>query len=268
MNKLLSFLIYALTGAIGVAAFLYPFLLPVAEAGATQNRQTPLLTAILLLVCLVVVLLELQGPALGAKRIATLGVLVAITSILRFVEVAIPLPGGFSPVFAPIIVVGYVFGARFGFLMGTMTLFVSALVTGGVGPWLPYQMIVAGWIGASAGLLPVRLLGTGRRALVALVVFGVVWGVLYGVLINLYTWPYFVGEAAFSRQPGASVGDSIGRYAAYYIVTSLLWDMVRAVGNALLIAILGAATLKALRRFRDRIQFHIVPPPAPVEGRP
>ena len=26
-----------------------------------------------------------------------------------------------------------------------MTMFVSALITGGVGPWLPGQMITAGW---------------------------------------------------------------------------------------------------------------------------
>jgi energy-coupling factor transport system substrate-specific component len=61
------------------------------------------------------------------------------------------MPGGFSPIFAPIIIAGYVFGGRFGFLMGTFTLLASALVTGGVGPWLPYQMFTAGWAGLSAG---------------------------------------------------------------------------------------------------------------------
>ena len=49
---------------------------------------------------------------------------------------------------------GYIFGARFGFLLGVMTLLVSALLTGGVGPWLPYQMFTAGWIGLTSGWLP------------------------------------------------------------------------------------------------------------------
>ncbi len=41
--------------------------------------------------------------------------------------------------------------------MGVYTIVVSALITGGVGPWLPYQMLVTGWVGMSAGglrLLP------------------------------------------------------------------------------------------------------------------
>jgi hypothetical protein len=88
--------------------------------------------------------IEVQGEAVSAKVVAALGMLVALASVLRFLETAIPGPGGFSPVFVPIILAGYVFGSRFGFLMGAMTLLVSALLTGGVGPWLPYQMFVCG----------------------------------------------------------------------------------------------------------------------------
>jgi energy-coupling factor transport system substrate-specific component len=40
--------------------------------------------------------------------------------------------------FLLIILTGYVFGARVGFLMGALSLMVSALITGGVGPWLPF----------------------------------------------------------------------------------------------------------------------------------
>ena len=37
--------------------------------------------------------------------------------------------------------------------MGALTLFTSAIITGGVGPWLPGQMFVAGWVGMSVRLL-------------------------------------------------------------------------------------------------------------------
>ena len=103
------------------------------------------MTTALVGLSVVALLVELQGRSLSAKTVAMLGVLVAVTSVLRFIEVAIPMPGGFSPIFAPILLSGYVFGGRFGFLMGSFTLLVSGLVTGTVGPWLPYQMFTAAW---------------------------------------------------------------------------------------------------------------------------
>src|SRR4030067_3219176 len=72
---------------------------------------------------------------INAKRIAVLGVLCAVHAVLRFAEtVLVPMPGGFSPVFLLIIVVGYAYGARFGFLFGAFSLFPSALAAGGGGP--------------------------------------------------------------------------------------------------------------------------------------
>ena len=63
--------------------------------------------------------------------------LVAVNATLRFLEVALPGPGGFSPIFPLIVLAGYVFGGRFGFLMGALTLLVSAIVTGASGPGCP-----------------------------------------------------------------------------------------------------------------------------------
>lgn len=258
MKRWITVAVYMMTALIGILAFLYPFFQPLllsAEAATASRSETGLLTALLLLLCLLVLMLELQGRTLGVKTIATLGVLVAIAAVLRFIEVAVPLPGGFSPIFAPIIIAGYIFGSRFGLLMGTLTLFVSALITGGVGPWLPYQMFVAGWVGASAGWLPRRRLGIGTPAVLALAIFGFMWGLLFGLLINLYIWPFLAIEADMAWQNGITVGTAVARYLVFYVATSLVWDVVRAVGNAVLIAVLGAATLRALARFHDRIIF-------------
>ena len=156
MRRIVSGSIYAFSAAIGVLAFVYPFFLdarPTGPLGIAHGQDAPLVTTALVGLSLVALLVELQGQAISAKMVATLGVLVAITSVLRFIEVAVPMPGGFSPIFAPIILAGYVFGGRFGFLMGAFTLLVSGLITGGVGPWLPYQMFTAGWVGLTAGWL-------------------------------------------------------------------------------------------------------------------
>ncbi len=253
-----SVALYLLAGMIGILALIYPF---VAVASARNSADspsvltTPLLTTVLISLCLAVLLVELQGQAAGAKTVAALGIMVATTATLRFIEVAIPGPAGFSPIFAPIILGGYVFGARFGFLLGAMTMLVSAFMTAGVGPWLPYQMFTAGWIGLTAGWLPHLKRGKGELFLLLGFAFG--WGLLYGAIMNLYTWPYFGGDPATTWAPGVGVADTIRRYAAFYVTTSLPWDSAAAVGNVILILALGLPTVKALERFQARMHFQV-----------
>jgi energy-coupling factor transport system substrate-specific component len=272
MRRLASGVIYILCALLGLLAFVYPFLTSgVIGSGqdmvGAQGQSTPLLTAMLVGLALIALLIEVQGQAIGAKTVAMLGVLVAGTSLLRFIEVAIPMPGGFSPIFAPIMLAGFVFGGRFGFLMGTFTVLASALITGGIGPWLPYQMFTAGWVGMTAGwlgMLPLRRVRSGApygafgyRELVLLSIAGFCWGLLYGVIINLYFWPFAMGPAAQRYQTGMGLGDILVRYGAFYLTTSLIWDMARAVGNVALIVLLGAPMVRALTRFKQRFRFEV-----------
>jgi energy-coupling factor transport system substrate-specific component len=272
MRRLIGGAIYALSAAIGILAFIYPFFAPATSqvAGSYAHSQdAPLFTTALVGLSVVALLVELQGQAISAKTVAMLGVLVAVTSVLRFLEVAFPMPGGFSPIFAPIIISGYVFGGRFGYLMGTFTLLASALITGGVGPWLPYQMFIAGWAGLTAGWLTKipwlrggpsnhhQNLELGAWGLGFLSVFGFVWGLLYGVVVNVYFWPFAAGPTNQSWAPGISLGETLGRYAVFYAVTSLTWDLFRAAGNVILILLLGAPMVKTLTRFRRRFNFQV-----------
>ncbi len=269
-RKFLAGLIYALSASIGVLAFISPFL-PASRAAAWDAAQGSgamalVTTTALVTLALTALLVEMHGQAMAAKMVATLGVLTAVASVLRFIEVAVPMPGGFSPIFAPVILAGYVFGGRFGFLMGTFTLLVSALITGGVGPWLPYQMFTTGWVGMTAGWLG-RSMGSHRRVsgrhlgaeVAVLSGFGAWWGVLYGVIINLYFWPFTAGPTV-PGGPGVEWGQIVNRYAAFYLSTSLVWDLMRAFGNAALIAALGVPTIRSLTRFRRRFHFTVESP--------
>ena len=201
MQRTLSFATYALTTCIGVAAFLYPFWLPALPQMGPQQQahagDSALMLTLLVGICLAVLLLEVQSQGVSTKAIALLGVLVAINATLRFAETAIPGPGGFSPIFPLIVLVGYVFGGRMGFLMGALTMLASAIITGGVGPWLPYQMFTAGWVGLTAPLCRpvVRWLGgPGTRAeIVVLAIFGGYWGLLFGAIMNIWFWPFATG---------------------------------------------------------------------------
>jgi energy-coupling factor transport system substrate-specific component len=265
-SKTLSWLIYTLTTVIGIVAFLYPFWMPAlqqGQMGMAHSKDAPLMLTALVGLAFAVLLLEIQSQSISAKSIALLGVLVAINTTLRFVDVAIPGPGGFTPIFFLIVLTGYVFGGRFGFLMGVLTLGVSSLVTGTVGPWLPYQMFTAGWMGLSAPLCRpfVRAMQTEGRwgEVVVLVIFGGVWGLLYGVIMNIWFWPFVSGSANQYWEPGISLLDTLRRYAVFYMATSFLWDSMRLVGNTVLIAAFGMPTLRVLCRFQQRFAFTYTP---------
>jgi energy-coupling factor transport system substrate-specific component len=146
-----------------------------------------------------------------------------------------------------------------GFLMGALTLLASALITGGVGPWLPYQMFTAGWIGLSAPLcrpLARLIAGEGKwREVVILALFGGIWGLLYGAIMNIWFWPFVANPIGQSWEPGIGIGDILQRYALFYLATSLLWDAMRLAGNMALILAFGLPVLRALRRFHRRFTF-------------
>jgi energy-coupling factor transport system substrate-specific component len=272
-----SWIVYGLTTLIGVVAFLYPFWLPAvtqsSQTGMAHAGDAALMLTVLVGLAFAVLLLEVQSAAGSAKMVALLGVLVAINSVLRFAEAAIPGPGGYSPIFVLMILGGYIFGARVGFLLGVLTLLVSALITGGVGPWLPYQMFTAGWVGMSAPAVRpfVRGLGwTGRWGEVLLLaLLGALWGVFYGVIMNLWFWPFAAGSAGQYWTPGLGLATTLQRYTLFYVTTSLAWDVMRAVGNALMLLAFGGAILAVLRRFHARFAFTYAPlarPSTPIEN--
>ena len=83
-----------------------------------------------------------------------------------------------------------------------------------------------------------------------LTAFGFGWGLLYGAIMNLYSWPFVTGF-----QPTGNIADTLRRYATYYVITSLWWDLGRAIGNGALILLVGGAAIRVLERFNGRLQF-------------
>ncbi|MFZ2098748.1 MAG: ECF transporter S component [Anaerolineales bacterium] len=270
-SRLFSLAIYFVATISGLLVLLYPFFYPAGSQqesfGTLRAGQMPMMMILLLGLCLLVLLFEAQGPMVNTKLIALLGILVAINSALRFIETAIPGPGGFTPIFFLIILVGYVFGGRVGFLMGALTLMVSALITGGVGPWLPAQMFTAGWVGMSTTILqPLVKVFRDKRSrwkssplnpeTIVLAGFGLFWGFLYGAIMNLWQWPFIVGPQNQAFVAGSSLATMLQHYLAFYLVTSVVWDAIAATGNVVLLLVFGAAALRALRRFQQRFEFN------------
>jgi len=192
---------------------------------------------------------------MDARVIAVLGLLSAVNGVLRGLGAGV---AGLELIFFLLILGGRVFGPAFGFVLGSTSLFVSALFTAGVGPWLPFQMLVAGWVGMGAGLLPRRL--TGRAEIAVLVAYGIFSAYLYGLAMNLWGWPLALGievpgyEATqLSYVAGAPLEENLRRFGLYTLVTSTGgWDTGRALTNALAIGILGPDVLTSLRRVARR----------------
>jgi energy-coupling factor transport system substrate-specific component len=143
--------------------------------------------------------------------------------------------------------------------MGVLSLLVSALIGGGVGPWLPYQMFTSGWIGLTSGLLP-SLRRWKYAEIVLLAAWVALWGFVFGAIMNLWFWPYISAiqsPAGQAWEPGLQLREGLRRYAAFYVATSLWWDAWRALGNAGLVLFLGTPLLKVLRRFERVLGFEV-----------
>lgn len=253
-----SAVVIAVASVIGLAMFAWPLLVVPAEEAA-HTSDAPMVFVLILPIILAVVLAEMSSGGMDAKALALLGVLAAVGAALRPVGAG---TAGVELVFFLLILGGRVYGPGFGFVLGCTTLFASALLTGAVGPWLPFQMLASAWVGMGAGLLP---RADGRREIVMLAVYGVLASYAYGFGMNLWFWPYAIGEgSSLSYVPGAPVLENLHRFALYTLATSTWgWDTGRAITNAVAVSVLGPSVLVALRRAARRAAWD-----APVEFAP
>ncbi|MFZ1505799.1 MAG: ECF transporter S component [Anaerolineae bacterium] len=257
--SLLNAAILLLASAIGAVAFVAPFFsletaLPGDGGALSHAADAPFFLILLIVICLGAVLLNLSAGQMNTRTVAVLGILTAFNAVLR----ALPGPGGFNAIFFLPILAGHVYGATFGFLLGSLSLLVSALLGGGVGPWLPFQMFATGWVGMLGALAP-SWPRHPRREVLLLAAWGLFLGLLFGAIMNLWFWPFVFrpDQAALYWQPGLGLAGILQRYLPFYLVTSLAWDLWRAGGNALLILFLGLPVLRLLRRFQLRFRFEI-----------
>lgn len=240
---------------LGLVAFTWPlFVDPVGSENLAHSGDAPWIFLALLPLLFAVIVAELSEGTIDAKAVALLGVLAACGAALR-------LPGGvtgFEPMFFVFIPAGRIFGRGFGFVLGALTMFASALITGGVGPWLPFQMFGAAWVGFFAGCLPPA---RGRAEIWMLAAYAFVAGLAYGLLLNMWFWPYGASAGSeVSFVPGAGLAENLRRFWGFHLATSLGWDLPRAVINAVLVLVIGGPVLAALRRVARRAAFG-----APIE---
>jgi energy-coupling factor transport system substrate-specific component len=241
-----------LASVAGLLMFCWPLVLRVPPGDGSV--EPPFVFLALLPVLVAVVLAEFTEGGMDAKVLALLGVLSAINAVLRGLSAG---TAGIELVFFLLILGGRVFGAGFGFTLGCTSLFASALLTAGVGPWLPFQMLGAAWVGLGAGLLPRRV--TGKAEIALLAAYGVVAAYGYGLLMNMSSWPFTLGievpghSGSLSFVPGDPITANLHRFLVYTLLTSTgSFDTGRAITNAVAVVVLGPAVLTTLRRAARR----------------
>lgn len=233
------------TSLVAAASFSWPLFASAVPADA--RGAVPFVALALVPALGLGLALTLDREMYTAKTVALLGVLSAVGAAVRIAGTGV---GGVEAVFIVLVLAGRAYGARFGFLLGMLTIAMSSVLWGGFGPWTPFQMFACGWVGAGAGLLPHLRARSARLEVLLLIGYGVIASYLFGLVMNLWYWPFAVGMGTdISYSPGAPIGQNLASFGLYSLVTSTLtWDTVRAITTAVGIALVGRAALAALRR--------------------
>jgi energy-coupling factor transport system substrate-specific component len=235
-----SKIVLTFTSLIAIAGFVWPFFY-------VGNLHWIFVVAIAAAALLLIS--EVGIGSIDAKSIALLGVMSAFITLLRPLGAG---AAGLEPIWFALIIAARVFGPSWGFLLGVTSMTTSALLTGGVGPWLAYQVFAAGWIGLLAGALPQKFAGKlirGASEKALLIVVGVFASFAFGILMDLQFWPWVLGSnTQLSYIPGAALSENFSRFITFHFASSMAWDVPRAILTSILIVLTATPFLRALRR--------------------
>jgi len=169
----------------------------------------------------------------GTKGIVIIATLASLAAVSRIAFSAI---ASFKPTTFIIMISGYVFGPKTGFMVGAVTALVSNFFLG-QGAWTPWQMLCWGLCGVLAGVLGTRQ--SEFRPVIFTLLAGFC-GYLFGFIMNIWHWVAFVYPLTLKT------------FMAVY-AASFVFDSLHAAGNVVFAIIFGPAFYKILRRFKKYI---------------
>jgi len=182
------------------------------------------------------------------RVLALVAVLAALAALGRVAFAPLP---NVKPTTDIVLIAGLVLGGAPGFMVGAIAGLASNVFFG-QGPWTPWQMAAWGAVGV-AGALFARALGGRPPGRVALAVVCGLAGLAFGAVMNLHMWVTYSGDHTLAK---------LGAYFA----TSLPFDIAHALGNVVFALAFGPALIRALERFRMRMEVTWLPSPAAAAG--
>lgn len=251
-HRISSLLLLTSGSLLGIHAFMWPLYLPNSEFFLFQSQSSRALAILIAVVAVGVITLDISNGALDSKSVALLGVMSALIAALRLVGAGAI---GVEPMWFLLILSSFVFGARCGFAIGVIAMGVSAILTGGMGPWLPFQMLAAGWIGLVSGLVGrfARDFSHSTKRIV-LVCLAILSSLGFGFLMDIQLWPWLTGtDLQISYIAGDSILNNLQKFLIFHSATALSWDIPRAITTALLIEITAKPIINSLERAKRRL---------------
>jgi hypothetical protein len=180
-----------------------------------------------------------------ARVLAVVAALAALAVVGRLAFAAIP---NVKPTTDIVLFAGYALGAVPGFAVGAVTAIVSNIFLS-QGPWTVWQMAGWGAVGVGGAVLARVLRGREPNRFVLAAVCGLA-GLLFGAWMDIYQWTFA------ARQ-------DLDTYVAV-AGTSLPYNLAHAIGNVVFCLLLGPAFLRALARYRRRLEVRWERTPAPI----
>jgi Prenyltransferase and squalene oxidase repeat len=170
-----------------------------------------------------------------ARVLALVAALAALAVVGRLAFAAVP---NVKPTTDIVLFAGYALGAVPGFAVGAVTAIVSNIFLS-QGPWTVWQMAGWGAVGAGGALLARALRGREPNRWLLAAVCGLA-GLAFGAWMDVYQW------TLGARQDLDS----------YLVVagTSLPYNLAHAVGNVVFCLLIGPAFIRALTRYRRRLE--------------
>jgi Prenyltransferase and squalene oxidase repeat len=182
-----------------------------------------------------------------ARVLALVAALAALAVVGRLAFAAIP---NVKPTTDIVLFAGYALGAIPGFAVGAVTAIVSNIFLS-QGPWTVWQMAGWGAVGIGGALLARMMRGREPGRLMLAAVCGLA-GLAFGAWMDVYQW------TLGARQDLDS----------YLVVaaTSLPYNLAHAAGNVVFCLLIGPAFIRALGRYRRRLEVRWVPAAAGATG--
>ena len=218
-----------------ISIFLIIFLIPatiLAGKYIFDDRNFYFVSILIILYIMVPFFVRFEGRKPKVKELVVVAVLTALVVVSRVAFFMLP---EVKPMLAIITIVGACLGAETGFMVGSLSAFVSNFFFG-QGPWTPWQMFAMGIIGFFAGIVFKKIKKTKKN----LCIFGgITTFIIYGGIVNLSSVAIFSGAI------------NINSIVAIYL-TSLPFDIIHMLSTIVFLYLLSGELIEKIERVNKK----------------